>query len=86
MSSNRSSRLARRDVQRAVAHRHAVGLVEAAGDDHDALGLVVAVTIDDGVDLARVLRSDEDRPFGPEHHRPGVLHLLGEHGGLESRR
>ncbi len=75
-----------RHVQRAVAHRDAVGLIETAGDHHDAVRLVIAVAIDHGVDLAGVLRSDEHGPLRPERHRAGVVDVLGKHVSVESRR
>ena len=68
-----------RDVQRAVAHRDAVGLIEAARDHHDPVGLVVAVAVDDGVDLAGGPRPDEHGALRAESHRAGVVHLVGVH-------
>jgi hypothetical protein len=52
-----------RHIQGAVAHRDTIGLIETAGDHHDPIGLVVPVTIDHGVHLARILRSDEHGPL-----------------------
>ena len=53
-----------RHVQRAVAHRDAVRLIQATGDHHDAVGLVVAVTVDDRMHLAG-RGSDEHRALRP---------------------
>jgi hypothetical protein len=61
-------------------------LIQAAGDHDDTIGLVVSVRIHNGVHFADILRSDEHRALRTERHRPGVLHLLGEHVSLKSRR
>ncbi len=74
-----------RDIQRAVAYRDPVGQIEAAGDQHHSIGLVVAVTIDDRVHLAGPERSDEDGPLRTKRHLSGVLDAVGEHRDLESR-
>jgi hypothetical protein len=73
-----------RHVQRAVPHRDAVGLREPPGNRDDAVGLVIAVAIDDGVHVAGMLRSDEDGALRPERHLAGVLDL-GKHLGMKSR-
>ena len=76
----------RRHIQRAVAHGDAIGLTETAGDRQDLVGLVVAVAIDHGVDLAGILRPDEHGALRPERHHARVADVLGEHLELESRR
>ena len=54
-----------RHVERAVSHRDAVGLIEPAGDHHHAVGLVVAVAIDDRMHLAGVRDPTNTVPCGP---------------------
>ena len=75
-----------RHIQGAVPHRDAIGLIEAAGDHDDTIGLVVTVAIHHGVHFAAILRSDEHGSLWTEHHRAGVLDVLGEHFSVESSR
>ena len=73
-------------VQRPVPHRDAVGLIEPTGDQHDPVRLVVTVAVHDRMHLASGPRSHEHGPAWSEDHLAGVLHLVGEHVGLKSRR
>ena len=73
-----------RDIQRAVAKGDAVGHLETAGDQHDAIRLVIAVAIDDRVHLARLHRSHEHGALRTERHHARVLDVLSEHADLES--
>ena len=75
-----------RHVERAVPHRDAIGLIEAGGDGHDTIGLVIAVTVDNGIDLAGKLRPDEYRAVRAERHHPCVPDVLGEHVSMKSGR
>ena len=70
-------RARRRHVQRAVAHRDAVRLIEATRDHHHAVGLVVAVAVDHRVHLAGRPRSDEHGALRAERHHPRVADVLG---------
>jgi hypothetical protein len=74
------------DIQRAVPNRHAVGLIQPAGNHHDTIRLIVLVRVDDRVHLADVLGTDEHRALWAQGHRARVLHLLGEDFRLEPSR
>jgi len=71
-------------IQRAVVHRDTIGLIEAAGDYHNAISFVVAVAIDDRVDLARP-RSDEHRPSRAERHLSRVPDAVSEYSDVKTR-
>ena len=73
-------------VQCAVPHRNAIGLAQAAGDGQDLIGLVIAVAVDDRVDVAHVLGPDEHRALRAERHHAGVADVLGEDLEFEPRR
>jgi len=75
-----------RHIQRAVAYRDAVRLTEPRGNRDHALGFVVAVAIDDGIDVARVLRTDEHGALRAQRHHARVGDVLSENLELETRR
>src|SRR6266513_3623 len=70
-------------IQRAVVHGDSIGLIEAAGDYHHAISFVVAVAIDDRVDLARP-RSDEHRASRTERHLARVPDTVSEYSDVKS--
>ena len=74
-----------RHIERAVVYRDAIGLIEAAGDQHHPVGLVIAVAIDDCVHLAGPHRSDEHGALRTQRHLARVLDAVREHGDVESR-
>ena len=71
-------------IQRAVVHSDPIGLIEAAGDCHHAISLVVAVAIDNGVDLSRP-RPDEHRAARTERHLSRVPDAVSKHRDVKSR-
>ena len=46
-------------IEGSVTHRDTIRLVQTAGNEHNTIGLVVAVLIHDRVHLAGVLGSDD---------------------------
>ena len=62
------------DVQRAVPHRDAIGLIEAARNITTRSALRSPSRSTNGVHLADILRSDEHGPLGDRRHRPRVLY------------
>src|SRR6266403_1411207 len=70
-------------IQRAVVHSDSIGLIETAGDYNHAISFVVAVAIDDRVDLAYP-RSDEHRAPRTERHLSRVPDTVSEHRDVKS--
>ena len=63
------------DVEVAVAERHAVRHVEAARQRQHAVGPLVAVVVEDRVDVAQPAGADEQRPVRSGRHLPRVRHV-----------
>src|SRR5690349_5403223 len=75
----------RRHVQRAVADGDAVRLIEAARDEHDTISLVIAIAVNDRVDLAGSHRAHEHGTSRTERHLARVLDAVSKDRDLEAR-
>ncbi len=73
----------RNDVERAISKREAGGHVEALEDCLDDL---LAALVDDGIDVGRAERADEQGTLVTERHLPRLGHAAGIDADREARR